>query len=251
MQDFLHNIFSRGSLARTDSPVLVVGGISSNSASLTIDVNHYDQTGNLLVNVAVGGGGGSSISGSVTAVLSGGTISFVANVGTVSAVLAGTMTALTIWTQRLDASNDAILSYGSARTTDIFIVNASSSNSPMITDSLGKQVVLPGAVNDQNESGTVQVAGVLAQTLVATAGAGRRFIVQSLGFLVSASEALNIILSGGPTNRTFGPFVPTGGLSINAGGAALYKTSASTNLSVAGSTTASFGAFASGYFASN
>jgi hypothetical protein len=208
---------------------------------LTIDVLHFDGTGNLLVNAVVGGGS-SQISGTVTAIVTAGTL-------TVQALLAGTVS--TLWPQRLDASNDAVLSYGSARTNDILIVNASSSNSPMITDSLGKQVVLPGAVGDMTRRGSFQGAGVLAQALIATPGAGRRIAVQFLGITVSASEALNVILSGGPTNLTLGPFVPTGGISANAGGAPMYITSASTNLSVAGSTTASYGIVATGYQMSN
>lgn len=254
MNDFLRNIFSRGSFARTDSPVVVVGGISSNSATLTVDVLHFDSTGNLLVNTAVGGSGGSSqISGSVTAIVTAGTMTvqaLLAGTVTVQALLAGTVSAL--WPQRLDASNDAILSYGSARTNDISgLMAASGSNIPMICDSLGKQVVLPGSVGDMNVRGSFQGAGVLAQTLISTPGAGRRIAVQFLGITLSASEAMNIIISGGPTNLTFGPFVPTGGIAANAGGAPLYITSASTNLSVAGSTTASYGIVATGYQMSN
>jgi hypothetical protein len=260
MRDFLHAIFSRGNQAATNDPVVSFGGVSSNSASLTYDVAHFDSTGNLLVSV-VGSvaGGTSTVAGAVSQ--------------------SGTWTVQSIWVQRLDATNDAVTVYqnvsnsnwsviasqsgawtvtgvlssinlGQARTTDP-VAAANAANTAMITDSLGKLVVLPGAVGDQFVGGTAQVAGVAAQPLIATPGAGRRIAVQSLGFLVSASEALNIILSGGPTNRTFGPFVPTGGISLNAGGAPLYITSASTNLSVAGSITASFGAFASGYAMSN
>lgn len=284
--DFLHNIFSRGSFARTDSPLVSVGGVSSNSATLTYDVLHFDSTGNLLVNAAVGGGS-SQISGSVTAVIT-----------------AGTVTALAIWTQRLDATNDAItvyqnvtnsnwsviasqsgnwtaavsamtgtvtvqallagtmtvssvlsgtmssINHGQARTTDPATA-ADGANKVFITDSLGKQVVLPGSVPDLTMRGSFQGAGVLAQTLIPTPGAGRRIAVQAIGITASASEALNVIISGGPSPWTFGPFVPTGGISINAGGAVMYLTSASANLSVAGSTTASFGIVASGYQTSN
>lgn len=253
MIDFLHNIFSRGQYAGTDSPAVIVGGMDTTSATITADFVHMSGGAVLVHTVNAASGTASSIGagGTISFVALVGTVSFVANVGTMSSLLSGTMTANAIWTQRLDASNDAVLSYGSARTTDILIVNASSSNSPMITDSLGKQVVLPGAVGDLTMRGSFQGAGVLAQALITTPGSGRRIAVQAVGITCSASEALNVILSGGPANLTFGPFVPTGGISMNAGGAPLYITSASTNLSVAGSTTASFGIVATGYQMSN
>jgi hypothetical protein len=256
MQDFLNNIFSRGSQARTDHPVVSIGGISSNSASLTYDVAHFDQTGNLLVNVAVGGagGGGGSISGTVTAVISGGTLSaLIAGTMTVQAVLAGTMTALAVWTQRLDASNDAILSYGSVRTSDIAgLMAASGSNIPMITDSLGKQVVLPGAVNDLHLDGQVATPGVLATVLITNQGAGKRIAMQSIIATGSASALANVIISGGPNSRTFGLLpIGYGGFTANAGGAPLYITSASAALSVACDSTVICNIFASGYSMSN
>jgi hypothetical protein len=296
MQDFLHNIFSRGSYGRTDSPVVSVGGISSNSATLTYDVLHFDATGNLLINAAIGGGGGGSVSqsGSWTVVVS-----------------AGTVTALAIWTQRLDATNDAITVYqnvtnsnwsviasqsgnwttaisggtmtvaalvagtvsqllagtvtvtsvlsgtmstflvGQARTTDPAPAFADGTRAPIITDSLGKVVVLPGAAGDQHVDGAVQVAGVLSTTLIAAVGIGRRIAVQSVLATGSGSQIVKVILQGGPNNRTFGFVSPTGGFSLNAGGAPLYITSASTALSVAGDVTSTFNIFVSGYAMSN
>jgi len=239
MQDFLHNIFSRGSVARTDSPIVSVGGVSSNSGTLTYDVLHFDTAGALIVS---GGGSGTATSNVVASQSGSWTV----------AVSQGTITALTIWTQRLDASNDAILSYGSVRTSDIAgLMAASGSNIPMITDSLGKQVVLPGAVNDLHLNGQAFVAQVAAVSLIATPGAGKRIAVQSILVTASASQIVQVIITGGPSSRTFGYASPTGGFALNAGGAPLYITSASTNLSVQGDVTASFNVFASGYSMSN
>lgn len=247
MKDFLRAIFSRGNQASTYDPVVAVGGVDYTSASISYDVAHYSGGAQLVYNVAPAAGG------TATSIVS---ISGTPNVNVVqwgsSNVQSASFGVPTVgWYQRLDATNDAILAYGRARTNDVAPVAANGSNAPIITDSLGKVVTLPGAVGDMTMRGSFQGAGVLAQTLITTPGAGRRIAVQALGITVSASEALNVILSGGPTNLTFGPFVPTGGISINAGGAPMYITSASTNLSVAGSTTASFGIVATGYQMSN
>lgn len=246
MKDFLRAIFSRGVSGATYDPVVSIGGVDNTSASLTYDVAHFSN--GALVVTQVGGA-----SGTATSIVS---ISGTPNVNVVqwgsSNVQSASFGVPTVgWFQRLDATNDAILAYGQARTNDIAPAVTNGSNTPIITDSLGKQVVLPGAVGDMTVRGSFQGAGVLAQTLITTPGAGRRIAVQFLGITVSGSEALNVILSGGPTNLTFGPFVPTGGISANAGGAPMYITSASTNLSVAGSTTASFGIVATGYQMSN
>lgn len=248
MKDFLRAIFSRGNQAATYDPVVSIGGVDYTSASLTYDVGHMSGGALLVYNVGPAGG-----SGTATSIVS---ISGTPNVNVVqwgsSNVQSASFGVPTVgWFQRLDATNDAILAYGQARTNDIAPAVTNGSNTPIITDSLGKQVVLPGAVGDMTMRGSFQGAGVLAQTLITTPGAGRRIAVQFLGITVSGSEALNVILSGGPTNLTFGPFVPTGGISANAGGAPMYITSASTNLSVAGSTTASFGIVATGYQMSN
>lgn len=235
-QNFLDNIFSRGAFARTDSPLVSVGGVSSNSATLTYDVLHFDATGNLLVNAALGGGGAGgavSQSGSWTVAVSQGTMSV-------------------LWAQRLDATNDAILAYGQARTNDIAPAVTNGSNTPIITDSLGKIVVLPGAVGDQHLTGAVSnIASTASQTLIATPGVGRRIALQSLLVTASGSAPVQITISGGPNNRTLGILQPTGGWSQNAGGAPLYITSASTVLLIVSNATSSYWAYASGYAMSN
>ncbi len=140
---------------------------------------------------------------------------------------------------------------GQARTTDP-VAGADGTPKAMITDSLGKQVVLPGAVPDLMMNGQVATPGVLAQTLIATPGPGRRIAMQSILVTGSASQILNVIISGGPSTRTFGMIpVGFGGFAHNAGGAPLYITSASANLSVACDATATCNIFASGYNLSN
>ena len=348
MQDFLHNIFSRGTFARTDSPIVSVGGVSSNSATLTYDVLHFDSTGNLLVNniapaaavnigavsqsgswtVVISGGtlsaliagtvtavaqisggtvsiaGGISIgavsqSGSWTVAISGGTVSLAGGIslgevsqsgswtfalsgGTLSALIAGTVTAIaqisggtltaivsagTVTSVISGGTVTAIVSAGTvtgvicagtlssiilgqARTTDP-VVAADGTNKAAMFDSLGKQVVLPGAVNDLHMDGQVQIAQVAATALIATPGAGRRIAMQSLLVTGSGSQVVQVIISGGPSSRTFGFVTPIGGFALNAGGAPLYITSASTNLSVALDATSTCNIFASGYNMSN
>ncbi len=208
-QDYLHNIFGRGSIARTDSPVVSVGGVSSNSGTLTYDVLHFDTAGNLLIS----GGGPSSQSGS--------------------------------WTVQS-------LSFGQARTNDIAPAVTNGSNTPIITDSLGKQVVLQGAVNDQHVDGHVaNIATTGSQTLIATPGVGRRIALQKIFVSASGSSFCQITISGGPANRTLGFLPPTGQINLNAGGAPLYITSASTVLLIVSNASTSFSAFASGYAMSN
>ena len=179
-----------------------------------------------------------SQSGNWTTAISGGTVTGVISAGTVtvSSVLSGTMSANIL---------------GQARTTDPAAA-ADGTPKAVVTDSLGKLVTLPGAVNDLHLNGQVATPGVLAQSLIATPGAGRRIAMQSILVTGSASQILNVIVSGGPSARTFG-LIPVGygGFAMNAGGAPLYITSASANLSVACDATATCNIFASGYSLSN
>jgi len=154
---------------------------------------------------------------------------------TVSAVLAGTMSAVQL---------------GQARTTDP-VAAADGTNKVAMYDSLGKRVVLPGALNDQHLNGQAQIAQIAAAALIATPGAGRRIAVQSILATGSGSQIVQVVISGGPSARTFGFVTPTGGFALNAGGAPLYITSASTALSVAGDVTSTFNVFVSGYAMSN
>lgn len=248
-QDFLRNIFSRGSYARTDGPAVVVGGVDNQSATLTHDVMHFSG-GAILVHTvnSQAASGTTTVSGQVT--IAGVPSVNVASWGG-SAVLSATAGVPTVgWFQRLDATNDAILAYGQARTTDPAAASVGSAT-PVITDTLGKQVVLPGAVNDRHLDGAVEFASIATQTLIANQGAGQRIALQSLLATNSGSATVRIIVSGGPNNRTFGFAPPGGGFQINGGGAALYLTSASSALSVAADVTATCIVFASGYSLSN
>lgn len=252
MKDLLTAIFSRGSLNSTYDPLVMIGGVNNSSTTLTTDVAHFDATGNLLVNVAVGGGGGGS--GTATSIVS---ISGTPAVNIVqwgnSNVLSASFGVPTVgWFQRLDATNDAILNYGQARTNDIAPAATNGSNTPLITDSLGKIVVLPGAVGDQHLDGHVaNIASTASQTLIATPGVGRRIALQKIFVSGSGSAVSQITISGGPNNRTLGFLPATGQINLEAGGAPLYITSASTVLLIVSNVTTSFSAFASGYAMSN
>ena len=239
--DPLLAIYSRGAQAGTFDTAVSIGGVDATSASNTYDVAHFSG-GALLVNVggaalAVSGGGPVSQSGSWTVSVrdSSGNPALATN-----ATPVGTEQA---WIARA-------YNYGQGRTTDPAAV-ANAATAPMITDSLGKQVVLPGSVNDLHLDGQAAVAGVLATALIANQGAGRRIALQSILTTCSGSQTVLVIVSGGPNNRTFGYAFPGGGFALNAGGAPLYITSASTALSVAGDVTATFNVFASGYSLSN
>ena len=98
MQDFLHNIFSRGSYARTDAPVIVVGGVDNQSATLTYDVAHFSGGAVLVHTVnAAAASGTSTISGNVNVVQWGS-----------SNVQSASFGVPTVgWFQRLDRTNDA------------------------------------------------------------------------------------------------------------------------------------------------
>lgn len=239
--DFLQNIFNRGNFARTDSPVVSIGGVDNTSATLTYDVAHF-SAGALLVNTvnAAAASGTTSISGNVNVAQWGGSNVQSASFGVPTVGLF----------QRLDATNDAILNYAQARTSDPTAA-ANGSNTPMIADTLGKMVVLPGAVNDRHLDGDLNKAGVLTSQLIASQGTGVRIAVQSLLITGSGSQICQVVLSGGPSNRTVGYLNPTGTIPLDAGGAPLYITSASAALSVFGSVTTTFQIFASGYALGN
>ncbi len=109
MKDFLHAIFSRGSLNQSTDPLVMVGGVNIASGTLTTDVMHFDATGNLFVN-NIGAGGGS---GTATSIVS---VSGTPNVNIVqwggSNVQSASFGVPTVgWFQRLDATNDAITVY--------------------------------------------------------------------------------------------------------------------------------------------
>lgn len=243
MKDLLHAIFSRGSQNNTFDPLVMVGGVDYSSATLTTDVAHYSGGAQLVFTVnSPSATGTQSVSGNVNVVQWGS-----------SNVQSASFGVPTVgWFQRLDATNDAILAYGQARTNDIAPAATNASNTPLITDSLGKLVVLPGAVGDQHLDGAVSnIASTASQTLIATPGVGRRIALQNIFVSGSGSAFCQVTIAGGPNNRTLGFLGPTGQINIEAGGAPLYITSASTVLLIVSNVTTSFSAFASGYAMSN
>lgn len=122
MKDFLHAIFSRGSQNTTFDPVVMVGGVNDSSASLTTDVAHFDATGNLKVNVTVGGGAGSTVSVSGTQQVN------VVQWGGSNVQSASFGVPTVGWFQRLDATNDAITCYQVSTATASWIVSVRDSS---------------------------------------------------------------------------------------------------------------------------
>lgn len=256
LKNFMQSIFFRGQGAQSFDTVVSVGGVNDSSTSLTYDVNHYDSSGALRVSGVFSGSGGSTFP--------------VSQSGT--------------WSTRIfDSSGNSIIATNTnpvgteqgliVRSPAQALQGATAPNSPysigaegrlsdgtpvtsgqlvrIIADSLGKQVVLPGAVNDLHLDGAVQQAGVIATALIANQGAGKKIAMQSLLVTCSGSQTVQVIITGGPNSRTFGFAAPGGGFALAAGGAPLYITSASTALSVNCDATSTTDVFASGYSLGN
>ena len=121
----------------------------------------------------------------------------------------------------------------------------------ILSDSLGKIVTLPGAVNNLHQDGEVLLTTTATSPVIATIGTGVRIVLQSILVTNSGTGTAKVILSGGPNNRTFGFVVPGGRFDLQAGGAALYITSASTALFVKTDITSTTEVFCSGYSIGN
>jgi hypothetical protein len=254
--DYIRCKFGKGQTGRTDDPIISVGGMNVSGSYVGMS---YDATGNLfvtlggaVVNVS-GGGGAVSQSGSWTTAIrdSSGNPVLATNtnpIGTEQGWITRIAAAQAL--QGGTVQDSPVLVGGEARTTD-GTTSASATQRRIILDSLGKLVTLPGAINDLHLDGAVSQAGVIATALIANQGSGKRIAMQSLLVTCSGSATVQVIISGGPNNRTFGFAAPGGGFALNAGGAPLYITSASTALSVAGDVTSTMDIFASGYSLGN
>jgi hypothetical protein len=116
---------------------------------------------------------------------------------------------------------------GQARTTDATAV-ASADRVNLIADTLGKQVVLIGAVNDLHVRGTATYTGTAASDLIAAAGAGVRIAVMSV--LVTnahATVSTKVEIRDGTTVKIQGNAQAAGGgFSFNGGGTPLFISTA-------------------------
>lgn len=139
---------------------------------------------------------------------------------------------------------------GEARTSDPTAV-ANAQLIRILLDSLGKIVSLPGAINDLHLNGQANIAQVAAAAVIPSQGAGKKIVLQSILVSCSGSQTVQVIVSGGANSRTFGYAFPGSGFAKAAGGAALYITSASSALSVAGDVTSTMNIYATGYSIGN
>jgi hypothetical protein len=175
MNDFLRNIFSRGNVARTDSPIVSVGGVSSNSATLTYDVLHFDSTGNLLVNAAVGGAGGGTVSISGTQQVN------VVQWGSSNVQSASFGVPTVGWFQRLDATNDAVTVYQAVTNSWTVSIRDSSGNSIIATNTTpalsGQGVNVRPIFPTTILSAYTFLSGTTGNVVVAATDGNRRFAV--------------------------------------------------------------------------
>jgi hypothetical protein len=250
--DYIRCKFGKGQTGRTDDPIISVGGMNVSGSYVGLS---FDAINALIVTGTLTGGGGGPVSQSGTW----STRVFDSSGNPVLATNTNPIGTEQGWITRIAAAqalqggtvqDSPVLVGGEARTTD-GTTSASATQRRIILDSLGKLVTLPGAINDLHLDGALQQAGVIATALIANQGSGKRIAMQSLLVTCSGSATVQVIISGGPNNRTFGFAAPGGGFALNAGGAPLYITSASTALSVAGDVTSTMDIFASGYSLGN
>lgn len=253
LKNFLQSIFWRGQGAQTFDTVVSVGGVDYTSASISYEVNHY--SGGALLVTQFGGGGGGPVSQSgtwSTRIFDSSGNSIIATntnpVGTEQGLISRIAAAQAL--NGAAVADSPVLMGADARTSDGTAVG-NQTQRRIISDSLGKQIVLVGSLNELHLDGAVQQAGVIATALIANQGAGKKIAMQSLLVTCSGSQTVQVIISGGPNNRTFGFASPGGGFTIMAGGAPLYITSASTALSVNCDATSTTDVFASGYSLGN
>lgn len=99
-----------------------------------------------------------------------------------------------------------------------------------IADTLGKQVVILGAVHDLHVRGTANYTNTTAADVIATAGAGVRIAVTSvLATNAHATVGTKVEIRDGTTVKIQGYAAASGGgFSLNAGGAPLFISTANT-----------------------
>lgn len=143
----------------------------------------------------------------------------------------GTVTAAGAAAHDAAVSGNPVLAGLEARTSDGTAV-ANGDVVRAIADTLGKAVVLQGAVHDLRVSGTANYTGTTASDLVAAPGAGVRIAVTSVLVTNShASTGTKVEIRDGTTAKIIGYAAPGGGgFSLNAGGSPLFVCTANTAL---------------------
>lgn len=151
------------------------------------------------------------------------------------------------------AAGNPVLIGGVARTTDPTAVAAGDAASRM-SDTLGKTVVLQGAVHDRHVDGKGTFTNTTAADIIAAAGVGVRIAVTSILVVnAHATVGTKVEIRDGTTVK-IQQFAAAagGGFSLNAGGTPLFITTA--NQAVTGrnvTTGADVDIFVSGYSISN
>lgn len=188
-----------------------IGTLGANSGVDIGDVTINNAAGAAAVNIQ-DGGNSITVDGSVT--------------------VSGTVTASnTVGAAAHDAavSGNPVLAGSEARTSDGTAV-ANGDAVRTIADTLGKQVVLQGAVHDLHARGTANYTNTTASDLIAAAGAGVRIAVTSV--LVTNAHATvgtKVEIRDGTTAKIIGYAAPAGGgFTLNAGGAPLFISTANT-----------------------
>lgn len=121
-------------------------------------------------------------------------------------------------------SGNPVRSAGRARTADVTAV-AQDDTVDLIADTLGKQIVLIGAVPDQQVNGKVTLSNTTASDVIAAAGAGVKIAV--MGVLVtnaSASVATKVEIRDGTTVKIQALAGIGGGFTLNGSEPLFYST---------------------------
>ena len=151
------------------------------------------------------------------------------------------------------ASGNPLLVGLEARTTDGTAVTSGDAVRAL-ADTLGKQVVLQGAVHDLIATGTANYTTTSAADVIAAAGAGVRIAVTSI--LVTnahATVSTKVTIRDGTTSKIVGYAAAAGGgFALNSGGRPLFITTANTAATaICGTTGADVDVSISGYKIAN
>jgi hypothetical protein len=145
--------------------------------------------------------------------------------------VSGTVTVGGVTAHDSPTSGSPVLAGGEARTSDGTAV----SNGDAVrfqADTLGKQVVLQGAVNNLHVSGTTNYTSTSSAAVIAAGGAGVRFAVTSIT-VTNGSTSVNTkvnILDGTTVMFKASALANGGGWSANAGGRPLFITAANSTI---------------------
>lgn len=172
--------------------------------------------------------------------LTSGTLTTITNAVTVSQATAANLNAEVQGDAAHDAavSGNPVLGGAEARTSDGTPVGSGDAVRAQ-ADTLGKQVVLIGAVNDLQVNGTVNEADTTADNIIAAGGAGVRTAVMSCTVTnAHATVGTKVEIRDGTTVKIQGYAAAAGGgFSMNGGGTPLFISTANTAVTARNVTT--------------